>query len=76
MLLKIKVFPCSKKEEIIKTEDGKALEVRVKEKPINNQANKRLVLILSQYFKVPLSMVKLVKGARKRNKIFEIKNDE
>jgi uncharacterized protein (TIGR00251 family) len=76
MLLKVKVFPCSKKEEIIKTEDGKVLEVRVKEKPINNQANKRLFLVLSQYFKVPLSGVKLIRGARKRNKIFEIKNDK
>jgi hypothetical protein len=76
MFLKVKVFPYSKKEEIIKTEDSKTLEVRVKEKPINNQANKRLVLILSQYFKVPLSGVKLIRGARRRNKIFEIKNDK
>jgi len=72
ILIKIKVFPCSKKEEIIKkTEDS--FEVKVKEKPVRGEANKRVVEVLSLYFKIPKTKVRLVKGFKKRNKIFEIR---
>jgi len=72
MLIKVKVFPCSKKEEIIKkTEDS--FEVKVKAKPIGGLANKAVINVLSLYFKTPASKVKLVKGFKKRNKIFDIK---
>lgn len=67
MLIKVKVFPCSKKEGIIKKKDG--FEVRVKEKPFQNKANQRVLEVLKQYFK---SEVKLVKGGKKRNKVFKV----
>ncbi len=71
MLIKVKVFPNSKKEEIIKkSEDG--FEIKVKEKPERGLANKRVIRILSSYFKTPESEIRLVKGFRERNKIFEI----
>lgn len=47
MLIKVKVFPNSKKSQILKKSED-SFEVKVKEKPI--------------------------KGAKQRNKIFEIKN--
>ena len=71
MLVKIKVFPNSKKEEVIKKSKD-AFEIRVKEKPLKGKANKRVVEILSLYFKIPKTKIKIVKGFRERNKIFEV----
>ncbi len=71
MLIKVRAFPCSKKEEII--EKSKDLfEIKIKEKPEKGLANKRIFEILAFYFKVPQSKIKLIKGARQSNKIFKI----
>ena len=72
MLIKVKVFPNSKKEEIIKKSED-SFEVKVKEKPEKGRANKEVVRVLSCYFKIPESKIKLIKGFKKRNKIFEVK---
>ena len=71
MLIKVKVFPASKKEKIIKKAEH-SFEIRVKEKPIRGEASKRVGAILSSYFKLPKSEIKLIKGFKQRNKIFEI----
>ena len=71
MLIKVKVFPNSKKEEIIKKSKD-SFEVRVKEKPERGLANKEVTRILSLYFNVSESKIKIIKGFKKRNKIFEI----
>ncbi|MFA5013210.1 MAG: DUF167 domain-containing protein [Candidatus Paceibacterota bacterium] len=74
MLINVKAFPSSKKEEIIsKGESG--FDVFVREKPINGEANRAITRVLSQYFNVPDSEAKLVKGFRQRNKIFSIRDD-
>lgn len=71
MLIKVKAFPNSKKEEIIKKSED-SFELRVKEKPERGLANKKLIKILSTYFKIPESRIKLVKGFKEKNKIFKI----
>ena len=72
MLIKVKVFPNSKKDElIIKSAD--AFDVKVKEKPEQGRANKAVARILSRYFKIGESGVIMVKGGKRRSKIFEIK---
>ena len=71
MLIKVKAFPGVKKEDIIrKSEDS--FEIKVKEKPIMGLANKRIIAILSFYFKIPESKIRSIKGAKQRNKIFKI----
>jgi len=71
MLIKIKVFPNSKEEEVIrKSEDS--FEVKVRAEPIRGLANRAVIDALSLYFKVPVSRIRLVRGFRERNKIFEI----
>jgi len=72
MLIKVKVFPNSKKEEIIKKSED-SFEIKVKEKPEKGRANREVVRILSFYFKIPESRIRLIRGFKKRNKIFEIK---
>lgn len=73
MLIKVKVFPNSKKEEITrKSKDS--FEIKIKEKPIEGKANKRVFEILVSYFKTSPNRIKIIKGARQRNKIFAIEN--
>lgn len=47
-------------------------EVRVREKPELNMANDRARKLLAFYFAVPEGKIRLVSGAHKQNKIFEI----
>lgn len=71
MFIKVKVFPNSKREKIVrKSEDG--FEVRVKKKPERGLANRGVMRALSSYFKIPESKIRMVKGFTTRNKIFEI----
>jgi uncharacterized protein YggU (UPF0235/DUF167 family) len=71
MLIKVKVFPNSKEEKIIKKK-GDGFEVKVKEKAIRGEANKAVIDVLSIFFNVPKNKIKLIKGFKQRNKIFKI----
>jgi uncharacterized protein len=72
MLIKVKVWADFRDEEVIrKARDS--FEIRVKEKPVAGLANKRVIQIVASIFKVPGGKVRLIKGARQQNKIFEIK---
>ncbi len=72
MLIKVKVFPCSKENEIFKKSED-SFEIYVKEKPVMGMANRAVVRSLSSFLKIPEERVRLIKGFRERNKIFEIK---
>ena len=75
MFIKVKVFPKSKKEKIFKkTED--TFEISVKEKPIRGEATRAVRKVLSSYFKVPEKDIRLVRGFKTRNKIFEIRLED
>ena len=71
MLIKVKVFPASKEEKIIKKKED-SFEVKVKEKPIRGKANRAVVDALSNFLNVPKNKIKLIKGFKQRNKIFKI----
>ena len=71
MLIKVRVFPSSKKEEIVKKSED-SFEIKVKEKPVRGEANRRVIEILSLYLKIPEKEIKLIKGFKERNKIFEL----
>ena len=71
MLIKVKAFPASKKEEIIKKSED-AFDVHVRAKPIGGAANQAIVSALSAYFGLNEKEIKMVKGFKERNKIFLI----
>ncbi len=71
MLIKVKVYPGSKHEEIIKKSNDSFL-IRVKEKAEKNQANFRVFQLLSWHFNIPQNCVKIINGAKNQHKIFEI----
>ncbi|MBD3207941.1 MAG: DUF167 domain-containing protein [Candidatus Nealsonbacteria bacterium] len=71
MLVKVKVFPLSKKEGVERKSQN-SFEVKVKEKPLQGKANQRVTEVLASFLKLPASKVRLVRGSKRRNKIFEI----
>lgn len=72
MLLKVKVFPCQKITEVVKRSED-TFDVKVKSKPERGLANEETVAVLVDYFKIPRQKIRLIKGFKQRNKIFDIK---
>ncbi|MBL7156458.1 MAG: DUF167 domain-containing protein [Candidatus Pacebacteria bacterium] len=72
MFIKVRVFSNSKKQDVIKKKEN-SFDIKIKAKPIMGQANKEVILMLADYFNVSESRIKLIKGFKQRNKIFEIK---
>ncbi len=73
MLIKVKAFPCSKENDLVKKSED-SFEVYVREKPVMGMANRAVVKLLSDFFKISEGKVRLIKGFKERNKIFEIIN--
>jgi len=71
MLIKAKVFPNSKKEEIFKKSED-SFEIRVKEKPERGEANKAVIGLLSFFLKIPKGKIRIIKGFKQRNKILKV----
>ncbi len=71
MLIRVKAKPNSKKEGITKLDEN-YYEVRVSAPPVKGMANRRIAELLAEYFGVPKSKVKLVKGGTSREKVFQI----
>jgi uncharacterized protein YggU (UPF0235/DUF167 family) len=69
MNYKIKVHPNSKQEKIEEKEDF--LEIYTKEPARENKANNQVIKLLSKYFKVTQSQIKL-KALKSRIKYIEI----
>lgn len=70
MLIKIKVFPDSKKEEVEKIKDDKYV-FYIKERPRNNEANERVLEIAKILFKGNRG-IRLVRGRTTQNKTLEV----
>ncbi len=70
MLLKVKVHPNSRRDEVIR-KDADAFEIFVRVKPVEGRANDAVLDLLSDYLKMPRSRVRLLRGATSRNKIVE-----
>lgn len=71
MLIKVKTFPGAKVESITEKATDQ-FEVTVREQPVRGLATRATARLLAEYFHVTVGQVRLVKGARERNKIFEI----
>ena len=71
MKVSVKVLPRSSKQEVIKNPDG-SLKIYVKESATDGKANKSLIEVLSDYYKVKKSNISIIKGQTSRNKIIGI----
>ncbi len=75
MLIKVKVLTGEKKEgvSVIK---GDKFEIKVKPKPKGGLANERVKEILADYFNLSENRVKLIKGFKRRSKIYQIHDNK
>lgn len=71
MLVKVKVYPETKKEKLVKKSDD-SYDVYVKDKAERGMANRRVAEIIANHFGVVAGKIKLIKGGNRRNKIYEI----
>jgi len=69
-VVNIKVIPNSKKVKILREKEF--LKVYLKEQPIEGKANKALLDILSEYFKVKKADIEIIRGKNSRNKAVKI----
>lgn len=73
MLFNIHVIPRASKNEIIPLGND-SFKVRLTAAPADGKANEALIKLLSDYFDVAKSNIRIVKGERGRNKVVEISN--
>jgi uncharacterized protein (TIGR00251 family) len=71
MTIEVKVKPKSSQEGIKDLGNGK-FEIRVNEAPEDGKANERVIELLSEYFKVPKSSIKIKYGQTSKNKVIVI----
>ena len=71
MIYSVTVKPNSKKGPLV-IEAAEGLVVYLREKPVDGAANQALIRLLSQYFQVDRSLIRLKTGARGRKKLVEI----
>ncbi len=67
LVLEIRLQPRASGNSLVGVSDGR-LRIRVSAAPVDNAANQRMVAILAKEFGVAKSRVRLLAGARKRDK--------
>ncbi len=71
MLLRLYVTPNAREAGVVRVSED-YFEVRVDERAAGGRANKRLLEILAEHFKVQKSRISIVKGTKSRNKIVQV----
>ena len=71
MYIKAKVTPEAKKESFEKMSDD-TFQISVKEKAQANMANKRVLELLANHFKVPTGKLRIINGHHSPSKLISI----
>lgn len=72
MNIRVTLKPNSRhRQEVVAGDDG-TFTVYTKEPAIENRANASAIALLAAYFDVPRSRVRLYRGAKAKQKVFEI----
>ena len=79
MKISVKVIPNAKQNEVVDDSvdllGARILKVKVNQPPEDGKANKAVIEVLAEYFKVRKNAVSIIAGETSRNKIIEIKTD-
>ena len=73
-LINARVIPNAKKNNVSE-EEGK-LKVHVSAPAVDDKANKALVKVLAKYFGIKKNDVRIIKGAKSREKVVEIRREK
>jgi len=69
--LNIIAIPNSKHSEIIKIKEN-SYRIKIDAPALENKANRRLIELLAEHFKVSKSSIFIIKGFKSKNKIVDI----
>ena len=69
-IFNVRVIPHAKQNKIVET--GSSLRVYTTVAPENGRANNAVIKLLAEYFDVPKSSIKIIKGLTVRDKIVTI----
>ncbi len=71
MLIRVYVTPNAGEASVVKVSED-FLEVKVDDRALDGRANKRLLEILAEHFKIPKSRISIVRGTKSRNKFVQV----
>lgn len=71
MRIYVKVTPRASKNEVVKISEGE-YKIRVTAPPEKGKANEAVINLLTDYFKVPRGLVKIMAGKTARIKIVDV----
>ncbi|XLQ20323.1 MAG: DUF167 domain-containing protein [Candidatus Moraniibacteriota bacterium] len=71
MKISVRVVTRAHKNIVQKCSDN-SYRIRTTIIPVDGKANKAILKLLADYFKVPKSNIKILKGQKSKNKIIEI----
>lgn len=71
MLVRVKTFPQSSQEKVVKKTEDK-FDIYVKAKPKEGEANERALKLLAGELGTDIKNLKIIKGAKGRNKIVKL----
>ncbi len=75
--INVKVYPCAKKQEIVKCEDlfGEVrYKVFLRSSPEGGKANKELITLIAACFNTKKHEVEIIKGEFNRDKVVKVNN--
>ena len=70
--LEIRLQPGSSRAEVVGVDAEGRLRVRVRESPVDGQANRALLKLLADRLGVPRSALRIASGLKSRNKTVEL----
>ena len=69
--INLRVIPRARQNKI-DIDDSGAYRVRITAAPVDGAANAAVIKMLAEYFKIPKSQIKIVRGETSRDKVIEI----
>lgn len=60
------------KKELLKATSPDHFEISVKEKPLQNLANRRVIALIAAHFHVPLNKVRIINGHHSPSKLLVV----
>ncbi|MGE5894934.1 MAG: DUF167 domain-containing protein [bacterium] len=71
IIIEIRVAPRSSRAGIVSVSE-KSVKVKLTSAPVDNAANRQLVELLAEEFRVKKSSIKIVRGEKSKNKLIKI----
>jgi len=72
-VIKVRVIPNAKKNSIF--QEGDMFKIHVVAQPVGGKANKAMIDLLAEFFKVKKRDIRIIKGESAREKVVEVNID-